>query len=101
MAALIAFATSVLLATDRRRALVWVGLSIIGVGVIVLIVEKVLGALVISQFESEEARAVARVFWNTFTSDIDVCAAPEGWIPCHCTEVYVQSLWLEIAPLRG
>jgi len=74
LAALLAFAASVILATDRRRALVWIGLSIIGVGVIVLILEKVLGALVISQFESEEARAVARVFWNAFISDIDVWA---------------------------
>jgi len=74
LTSLIAFAAAVLLATDRRRALVWVGFSIIGVGIIVLILEKVLGALVISQFEGEEARSVARAIWNAFLSDIDIWA---------------------------
>ena len=68
------FGTGVLLAADHRQALVWVGLSIIGVGVTVLIIEVVLGAFVARQFEDEEARAVARAFWNAFAADMDVWA---------------------------
>ena len=91
LSSLIAFAASVLLATDRRRALVWVGFSIIGVGVIVLILEKVLGALVISQFQGEEARAVAQAFWNAFVSDIDVWALA---IAGSATMMVAAVLWM-------
>lgn len=67
--ALLSFGGAVLLATDRRQALVWVGFGIVGVGVAVLIVEVLLEAIVVRQFEGEEARAVARAFWDAFASD--------------------------------
>ena len=64
LAALIAFVAALLLATNRRQALVWVGLSILGIGVIVLLVEVVLGSFVVRQFQEGVSREVARAFWD-------------------------------------
>ena len=95
LAALIAFVSAVLLATNRRQALVWVGLSILSIGVIVLIVEVVLGSFVVRQFQEGALRDVARAFWDAFASGLGVW----GLVIAATGATLVAALWWVSEPI--
>jgi len=95
LAALIAFVAAVLLATNRRQALVWVGLSILSIGVIVLIVEVVLGSFVVRQFPEGASRDVARAFWDAFVSGLGVW----GLVIAATGATLVAALWWVSEPI--
>ena len=92
---LAAFAGAILLAADRRRALVWVGFGVIGAGLFILIAEEAGGLLVAGLFESETAVLVARVFWDAFAADLGVW----GLIVIGAGAVLVAALWWMSEPI--
>ena len=74
LAALLAFVATVFLSASRGQALVWVGFSLIGIGIITLIVERLVGLAVVNDFQVEAVRGLARVFWDSFAEGLTAWA---------------------------
>ena len=72
------FVGSVLVSTDRRRALVEVGFAVAIVAGLIVIGLIVAKAIVLSNIESEESREAASVAWDSFLGDLRVLSLGVG-----------------------
>lgn len=95
LAALLAFAAAVFLSTTRGRTLVWVGGSLIGIGILTLAIERVVGLVVVSGFQVDAVRDLARVFWDAFASGLAVWAL----VVAGAGAVLAASVWWRSEPI--
>ena len=95
LAALIAFAAAVFLSTTRGRTLVWVGFSLIGIGILTLVIERVVGLVLVSGFQVDAVRDLARVFWDAFAGGLTVWAL----VVAGAGAVLAASVWWQSEPI--
>ncbi|MFW2381912.1 MAG: hypothetical protein ACN4GZ_09155 [Acidimicrobiales bacterium] len=70
----VGFALAIWLSDDRRRAFITVGVSAIGVGAAVLLLEAVARFLFVRRFDGDDSRLVADAVWDVVMGDLAVFA---------------------------